>query len=143
MTFARFTLAALLLLAGCKRHDSQPVVTHAWVRLAAVPGQPAAAYFTLRGDGEKLVRVETTMAKRTEMHENMIGMHGMTMMAPLDHVDVRGTVTFAPGGNHLMIFGLDRIITPGTAVPLRFGFASGKTAEAEAKTVAAGDSAPY
>lgn len=143
MTIARLILPALLLLAGCKGHDAAPKVSQAWIRLPAVPGQPAAAYFTLRADGETLVRIETTMAKRTEMHETMAGEHAMMTMAPLDHVDVHGTVTFAPVGKHAMIFGLDPVVTPGTAVPLRFGFASGKTAEAEAKTVAAGDGAPY
>lgn len=147
MTFARFALPALLLLAACKGHDAEPKVTQAWVKLPAVPGQPAAAYFTIRGGGsdEKLVKIATAMGQRTEMHESMTGMHNMASMAPIDHIDVPagGTVTFAPGGNHAMIYGLDKVVVPGTAVPLRFGFASGKTAEAEAKSVAAGDSAPY
>ena len=48
-----------------------------------------------------------------------------------------------PGGRHVMLYGLDPAIKPGTAIPLRFGFAGGQTAEAEAKTVPAGDGAPY
>ena len=79
------------------------------------------------------------------MHENIAGMHGTMRMAPLAEVAVpaRGEVKFDPRGRHAMIYGLEKVITPGTAVPLRFGFASGRTAEAEAKTVAAGDDAPY
>jgi copper(I)-binding protein len=140
-------LPALLLVAACNGHDADPKVSQAWVRLPAVPGQPAAAYFTLRGGNgeERLVRIETAMAQRTDMHASMTGMHNMATMAPLDHVDVpaSATIVFAPGGNHAMIYGLDKAVTPGTAVPLRFGFASGKTAEAEAKSVAAGENAPY
>ena len=66
-------------------------------------------------------------------------------MTPLAGIDVRagGRVAFAPGGRHAMLFGIDPAVKPGTAVPLRFGFADGTTAEAEAKTVAAGDDAPY
>jgi copper(I)-binding protein len=147
MTFARFALPALLLLAACKGHDAAPTVTQAWVKLPAVPGQPAAAYFTVTGGNgdEKLVRIETAMAKRTDMHSSMMDLRNMATMAPIAELDVpRGaTVRFAPGGYHAMIYGLDPVIVPGTAVPLRFGFASGKTAEAEAKSVAAGDSAPY
>jgi copper(I)-binding protein len=42
-----------------------------------------------------------------------------------------------------MLIGLDPAVKPGTAVPIRFGFADGTTAEAEAKTVSAGEDAPY
>ena len=138
--------SALLLLVAC-HHASEPEVTKAWVRLAAVQGQPAAAYFTLRGggNGDRLVKIESALAERTEMHASMTGMRGMATMTPLAGLDVAAgaTVRFAPGGYHAMLYGLDKVVTPGTAVPLRFGFASGKTAEAEAKTVPAGGEAPY
>ena len=147
MIARRLALAGLLLLAACKDEDSAPRVTQAWVRLPAVPGQPAAAYFTLHGGSraDRLVRIETALAQRTEMHASMTGAHNMAMMAPLAQIDVpAGTdVIFAPGGNHAMVYGLDKVVTPGTAVPLRFGFASGKTAEAEAKTVEASGATPY
>lgn len=141
------SLFPLLMLVACHASSSPPQVTQAWVRLPAVAGQPAAAYFTIHSGGsdDKLIKIESTLAKRTDMHESMTGMHNMASMAPIDHVDVPAgaTVSFAPGGNHAMVYGLDPVVVPGTAVPLRFGFASGKTAEAEAKSVAAGDSAPY
>jgi periplasmic copper chaperone A len=140
-------LAPFLLLAACHQESSEPKVVQAWVRLPAVADQPAAGYFTIHGGraDERLVKIESTLATRTEMHESMKGMHGMTAMTPLESVDVpaSATVTFSPAGRHAMLYGLDKAIVPGTAVPLRFGFASGKTAEAEAKTVAAGSDAPY
>ena len=145
----RFTLlpALCLIAAGCHRAPEEPKVTKAWVRLPAVAGQPAAAYFTLAGDRreERLVKIESTLARNTQMHESMAGAGGMTGMAPIAAVVVPagGTVQFRPGGRHAMLFGLDPVVTPGTAVPLRFGFASGRTAEAEAKTVPAGGDAPY
>ena len=138
---------AVVALGGCKQHASEPKIVHAWVRLAAVPGQPAAAYFTLIGgrSGDRLIQVESAIAQRVELHESMAGMGGMAGMKPLASLDVPGggAITFAPGGKHAMVYGVDKAVTPGTAIPLRFGFASGKTAEAEAKTVAAGDDAPY
>lgn len=141
------SLFSLLILAACHGSSSPPEVTQAWVKLPAVAGQPAAAYFTIHGGGsdDKLIKIETALARRTDMHESMTGMHNMASMAPIDHIDVPAgaTVSFAPGGNHAMIYDLDKIVVPGTAVPLRFGFASGKTAEAEAKSVAAGEGAPY
>jgi len=145
----RFILAfaPFLLLAGCHSPASEPKVREAWVRLPAVPGQPAAAYFTIQGGrgDKKLVRMESALAARTEMHASMKGMDGMATMAPLDHVDVPagGTVKFKPGANHAMLIGLDPVVKPGTAVPIRFGFSDGTTAEAEAKTVSAGEDPPY
>jgi copper(I)-binding protein len=142
-----FLPAPLLLLAACHGHNSEPKVTEAWVRLPAVSGQPAAAYFTIHGGRRdaKLVRMESALAVKTEMHASMKGMHGMATMVPLAQVDVpaSGTIQFRPGGNHAMLIGLDPVVKPGTAVPLRFGFADGTTAEAEAKSVAPGEDAPY
>lgn len=137
----------LLLLAACHGRNSEPRATNAWVRLPAVMGQPAAAYFTIEGgrSDEKLIRIESALAARTEMHQSMAGMQGMTTMTPLAEIPVpaHATIQFKPGGNHAMLIGLDRAVQPGTAVPLRFGFSDGSTAEAEAKTVRAGEDAPY
>lgn len=148
----RFTLPALaglaaLALAACHGHADSPKATQAWVRLPAVAGRPAAAYFTLHGGGapERLVKVESALAGRAELHASMKGMAGMTTMTPVDGIDLPagGTIAFAPAGYHVMLFGLDAAVKPGTAVPIRFGFASGRTIEGEAKTVPAGGDAPY
>lgn len=140
-------VAPLILLAGCHPSSSEPKVREAWVRLPAVAGQPAAAYFTIQGgrSDKTLVRMESALAAKTEMHASMKGMDGMATMAPLDHVDVpaHGTVEFKPGADHAMLIGLDAAVKPGTAVPIRFGFSDGTTAEAEAKTVKAGEDPPY
>ena len=47
------------------------------------------------------------------------------------------TVKFAPGGNHLMIFGL-KAMKPGATVPLDFRFEGGRVVRVTARTVAAG-----
>src|SRR4051812_5865065 len=121
MTRRLALLAPLLLLAGCHARNAEPKVTQAWVRLPAVSGQPAAAYFTIEGgrSAKTLVRMESALAAKTEMHQNMRGMQGMTSMTSLDHVDVPAgeTVQFKPGGNHAMLLGLDPQVKPGIGVP--------------------------
>ena len=143
----RACLILALPLAACGHRADSPKVTHAWVRLPAVAGQPAAAYFEIAGgrDDEKMIAVASALAQRAEMHESMTGRGGMSAMKPLAEVTIPGGggLTFKPGSRHVMLFGLDKVVVPGTAVPLRFGFASGRTAEAEAKTVGAGQDAPY
>ena len=150
MAFRTALLALPLFLAACHDKLENPIVERAWVRLPAVPGRPAAAYFQITGNQAndvhtKLVKIESALAQRTEMHESMSTPMGGMTMAPIAFVDIPPYIVteFKPGGRHAMLIGLDKVVTPGTAVPLRFGFADGKVAEAEAKTVSAGEDAPY
>lgn len=137
--------AAVLLLAACGA-KRDVAVDRAWVRLPAVAGNPAAAYFTLHGGSTPaiLLKVATPAAARAELHESMTGMHNMTTMAPLKQVEVpTGADTgFAPGGRHVMLYDVSPTLKPGDAALLTFAFADGRTLETEAKVVGAGDPAP-
>jgi copper(I)-binding protein len=118
-------------------------VSNAWIRLAAMPTNPSAAYFTIHGGqaDERLTGVTSPQAVRAEMHETMTGDHGMATMAPLKQIDVPadGTLVFAPAGRHVMLFGLDPVVTAGREIRLDFAFASGRTLSAEARVRAMGD----
>ena len=136
-------LASAVFLSACHQPAEWAEVSNPWVRLAAVPSNPSAAYFTLRGGPKDrtLIGVSTPAATRAEMHESM-NAGGMMSMAPLKLVALRagGEVSFAPGGKHVMLYGLKA--QPGGSVPLTFTFADGRTLTAQAKVVGAGDSAP-
>ena len=142
-TFALLILA-VVSLAAC-HPASNATVERPWVRLAAVPANPSAAYFTLKAGAkdETLTGVTAPAAQRTEMHESMTN-GGMMTMAPLKLVAIRAgdSVTFAPGGKHVMLFGLKPAVKPGTTTPLTFTFASGRSITVQARVVGAGDSAP-
>jgi copper(I)-binding protein len=134
----------LLALAGCHPGgDGKPSVKHAWVRLAAVPDRPAAAYFTLEGghDDDRLVRIDSAVVDKIELHRGTTE-GGVMRMRPMKDVALPAgaTVEFAPGGDHAMLFGVDPRIVPGTAIPMLFTFGSGASVEVEAKTVPPGDS---
>ncbi|ATE67230.1 copper chaperone PCu(A)C [Rhizorhabdus dicambivorans] len=135
-------LIALLALAACQpRGGEKPVVKDPWVRLAVVPGRPAAAYFTLKGAAkdDRLLRIDSAVVDKIEMHENVMDGGVMTMRQMADvPLPAGATIEFAPGGNHAMLFGVDSRITPGTGIPMLFSFASGAKIEVEAKTVPAG-----
>ena len=75
------------------------------------------------------------------MHETMTGEHGMATMVPLRDVDVPAgaTVSFAPAGRHVMLFGLDPAVTVGREIRLDFTFGSGRTLSAPARVRAIGD----
>ena len=137
----------LLPLAGCDAgsKDQEPV-TGAWVRLPAVSGRPGAAYFDLHGgpSGTTLVGVASGAAERAELHESMQGSGGMMTMAPIEQVAVPagGTVAFAPGGKHVMLYGLSDTLRAGETAPLTFRFADGAQVQTRATIVSAGDPAP-
>jgi periplasmic copper chaperone A len=137
-------LVVSALLAGCDA-PRDAAVDNAWIRLPAVTGRPGAAYFTLRGGkaDSALARVSTPAARRSELHESMAA-GGMMTMRPLAAVQLPagGTVSFAPGGNHVMLFDIDPALRPGATTPLMLELSDGKRLTATAKVVAAGDPAP-
>ena len=137
---------AVATLAACQKPGSRTLdVTGVWVRLAAVPDRPGAAYFKLVGGEtpDRLIAVESPKVATIELHAG--GMEGgMMTMKPMSGADVpaKGQTVFAPGGNHAMLFGVDPSIQRGGALPLTFRFQSGKALKANAAVYAAGDMAP-
>jgi copper(I)-binding protein len=141
--FAVVVFAAAL--SGCNAQDDI-YVTDAWVRLPAVAGRPGAAYFTLHGYSKDsaLVNVMSRVAIRSEMHETM-AKGSMTSMAPIERVPLPAdsTVTFAPGGRHVMLFHINPAIKPGSIVPLRLTFTGFPRIDVDAVAVAAGAPSPF
>jgi copper(I)-binding protein len=139
---------ALLLLAASMLWGSRafaadtPHVMDAWVRLPAVAGRPAGGYFMAHGTAkaDALVAVTSPKAERVELH-SMVNEGGvMKMRAEKSFpLPARGALTFAPGGSHLMIYGLAADVQPGAKVPLTFQFQSGAkvTVQAEARAASA------
>lgn len=143
MRFPVPILTALAVLAGCG-DGGRPAPSDtqaATVRLAPVPGRPAAGYFSLRIEGQRgaLVSVTSPKAGRIELHETMS--HGnMSGMRPLDRVPVRDgeTLAFVPGGRHLMIYELDRSVGNGGRMPLILHFERGAPVTLTAEVTFAG-----
>lgn len=103
------SLLAPLALTACG--DPAPsYIDQAWIRLSPNKETPSAGYFVVHGGdaGAQLRGVLTDYALRTEMHES-VNKDGMTTMERIDTVDVpaRGQVAFAPGGKHLMLWGVN------------------------------------
>ena len=143
------SLIITLALGGCSR-PALLDADHGYVRLPAVKGNPAAAYFTLHGGAADatLISIGSTVAIRAEMHETMkmdMGKGGtMASMKPLQQIAVpaNATIEFTPGGRHAMLFDMNPGIKPGSAVPLVFQFGNGVRFERKAIAIGAGDPAP-
>ncbi len=116
--------ASLLLLMGACGDDSggELRVSDVWSRASATSQLTGVVYFDITagdsGDALLEVRVSTDIAGSAEMHETvtvdtattMAGhdMGGAMTMQPVSavHVDGGGTVSFEPGGYHVMLMGL-------------------------------------
>jgi len=120
-------LIAPLALSACA--DPDPLyVDQAWVRPNPNGEGPAAGYFVIHGGEEavQLRRVSTEGALRVEMHESIMK-DGMMTMQPIDTVDVpaKSEVTFAPGGKHIMLFGLNPAIVEAGTMEMTMLFSDG------------------
>lgn len=112
-------------------------IADAQVRLPVVPGRPAAAYFSLRNDNgaRVLASISADKAERAELHESRME-GGVMRMEKLDNLPLpaNATVTFAPGGKHIMLFGLDPALKAGDPVALDLKFTDGTLVQVNAKT---------
>lgn len=134
-------LAAMLALAGCDANPpAAPAEGPPVIRLPAVPGRPGVAYFVLQNqDGRgALVGVSSPQAARAEMHETMGG-RDLSTMRPIARVPFEnGRIAFAPGGRHVMLFGLDPRLAPGSHAQLSFRFEHGAALTLDAEVQAPG-----
>ena len=129
--------------AGPVQTDGGQVgISGASVRLPAVPGRPGAAYLTIRNGGEARVlkSVSTAKAERAEIHESKME-GGVMRMGKLDALPLPAgaTVSLAPGGMHIMLFGLDPALKAGDTIPLDLEFADGMAMRVEARAQSIGD----
>jgi copper(I)-binding protein len=141
-------LAALLIgtLAGCGESSRSPTVSveHAWVRLAAVKGRPAAGYFTLHANRRPmhLISVSSPQVRRIELHDSSMDGKKMRMEMLTNQPFERDDMRFEPGGKHAMLFDIDRKLKPGDKIALTFTFDPAPPVTVAADVVAAGDEEP-
>jgi periplasmic copper chaperone A len=134
-------IVAMASLAACAPKPDVRV-DGAWIRLPAVPGRPGAAYFTLHGGREDavLVSVSARVAERAELHESVADAQGMMQMRAIANVPVPagGDVRFAPGGRHVMLFGIDPKLRAGERTTFKLHLADGRIVTASADIVGPG-----
>ncbi|MES2959583.1 MAG: copper chaperone PCu(A)C [Pseudomonadota bacterium] len=122
-------LAAALATTGAAAHEFQLgtlKIDHPWAR-PTLPGQSAGgAYLGLHNGGatpDRLLGGSTPAAARVELHE--MRMQGDVMrMREVPALDLAPgkPVKLAPGGLHLMLFGLKAPLKLGDKLPLKLRF---------------------
>lgn len=142
-------LAAALALTACAQQaPKEPSVTveKAWVRLPAVKGRPAAAYFALVNNGPeaRIISLTSPSAPRIELHDSREE-NGVMKMGPLQDgtIPADSSLVFEPGGKHAMLFDLDPSVAAGGTVSLTFTFDPAPPVTVEAHVMAAGDAVDH
>lgn len=118
--------AVLAVLAACEPVETPPLTVSELQIYAPLPGQSmSVAYFVLEAGpaAVTLGEVSSPDFAAVEMHATVID-RGVAEMLPLDAVTVaeHSAVTFAQGGNHLMLREPLEAVEPGDAVTLQFRY---------------------
>jgi len=105
-------------------------VSDAWVRIV-IPQRPAAGYFKLGNDGDTprvLTGASSSACGMVMLHES-VKENAVDKMLPVDHVPVpaHGSVSFKPGGYHLMCMQPSSAVRPGGTIPITLTFGDGAT----------------
>lgn len=123
---------ALVISVGAAS-ASEVTVKDAWIR--ALPNRlPAGGYFTLHNSGKTPLTLTGAVSPACGMlmlhkSENMGGMMHMKDVHAID-VPAGGTLTFAPGGYHLMCMEPSPEVKPGATVKVTLHFGDGSRIEA-------------
>jgi periplasmic copper chaperone A len=132
MTLIKYILAVFsltFLLGACEQNHGVAIMDN-WVR-ANAPGQSVgAAYMTLLSAQDTvLVKVESDIAGSVEIHSMSMN-DGVMKMRMLNELPLKAgkQEKLAPGGFHLMLFDLKKLLVVGESVNFTLSFkdAAGK-----------------
>lgn len=100
-----------IILAACSSRIRDIEIRDAWIRPADA-GMNTAAYFIIENHGEtdRLLEAASSVAERTEIHRSFEDDAGVMRMEEQDAVILASgrSVTFEPGGLHIMLVELRR-----------------------------------
>ena len=102
-------------------------VDESWARSSIGIERPGVAYMTIHNDGNEsdwLLAVTTPLAKRAELHETAREGEVMIMRA-VESVEIppNSTVKLEPGGLHVMLMSLQKMLVEGEFFALNLHFA--------------------
>ncbi|MDP3847844.1 MAG: copper chaperone PCu(A)C [Pseudomonas sp.] len=110
-------------------------IAHPWSRALPPNAVTGAAYLDVHNQGktvDRLLGAQTPRATKTEIH-TMLQLGEVMKMQKLDSVGIPagGDTKLAPGGTHLMLFGLQKPLVAGERFPLTLLFEKAGKVEVE------------
>jgi len=117
-----------------------------WARASIGTSRPAAAFLSVTNRGaesDRLVAIESPVAARAMAHRTTME-NGVMKMEPAGAVEIPagGTVTFKPGGLHIMLMKLRQPLKKGGTLSLTLRFERAGAVTIEAPIAGPGASGP-
>ena len=145
MRFPALALAVGLLCWWAPAAAGDMDIREPWARASAGAGTTGAAYVTIHNGGaaDALIGATSALAKRAALHGHLMD-GDMMKMRPVDRVALApgATVTLAPGGLHIMMFGLTRRLVEGESFPLTLQFENAGALQITVTVAGVGAKAP-
>ncbi|MBV9201889.1 MAG: copper chaperone PCu(A)C [Alphaproteobacteria bacterium] len=117
-------VAGLAAASAALAQPAQLEVNNAWARATPGKSETGAAYVTIQSPtADRLVSASSPVAKKAELHT--MSMQGMVMkMRPIAGLDIPPgqPVSLKPGGEHIMLMGLNQALHEGQSFPLTLDF---------------------
>lgn len=129
-----FLISWLFCVASLQAQNSDISVNNAYVT-ALIPGQEVSAgYMTISNQGDtdqELVSFNSSAARMVQLHTTSMAADGMMNMSMLEGVVIPagGSIQLQPGGNHLMIMGVDREAFSGESIDVQIELSGGEILE--------------
>lgn len=122
------TAFALMVPLAASAHDNMAGKVgfeHPWARITML-SRPAAGFVTVHNKSDhadRIVAARSPLADRVELHTHLMD-DGVMRMRPVEAIDVpaSGQVSLKPGGLHLMVFGLKKMLKKGEVLPITLVF---------------------
>lgn len=133
--------------ASADYHVGSLQITQPWARATPQGADSGGAYMTVTNTGSKAARlhcVSSEAAAKCQIHE-MTTTDGIMKMRPVEgglEIKPGQTVTFKPGGYHLMLVDLKAPLQQGKTVEATLKVDNGETAQVEFPIAAIGAPAP-
>ncbi|MEH6671883.1 copper chaperone PCu(A)C [Halopseudomonas sp.] len=110
-------------------------IDHPWARPLPPVVPSGAAYLRIQNRGagtHTLLAARSPIADKVEVHEH-VHVDGLMKMQQVERLTIPAgeTVTFAPGGYHLMMFGLKQPLVAGERFPVTLVFEEAGSIEVE------------
>jgi len=116
--------AGLVVASAALAQPAQLEVNNAWAGATPGKAENGVAFLTIQSPtADRLVSASSPGAKKAELHT--MSMQGMVMkMRPITGLDIPAgqPVTLKPGGEHIMLMGLDQPLHEGQSFPLTLDF---------------------
>ena len=137
-------VVCIVIAGAALAQTGQLEVSNAWARATPAKAETGIAYLTIRSPtADRLDSVSSPVAKKVEL--NTMEMSGVVMkMRPLASLDIPAgqPVTLKPGGDHVMLTGLNGPLRDGQSFPLTLTFEKAGTRDVTVAVEKPGASGP-